>query len=139
MIHSAIVDVAIDPARLMDLATDDTRGGAVLFAGRVRDHNEGRAVIGLDYRAYRPMAERELALIVAEAAAQWESIAIAVEHRIGALVIGDLAVVVVAAHAHRRAAFAACEYVVEQLKQRVPIWKREHYADGPSAWVEVHA
>jgi molybdopterin synthase catalytic subunit len=139
MSHSAIVDVPIDPARLMDLATDDSRGGAVLFAGRVRDHNDGRAVVALDYRAYRPMAERELALIVTEAEARWASIAIAVEHRIGALVVGDLAVVVVAAHAHRRAAFAACEYVVEQLKQRVPIWKREHYADGPAAWVEVQS
>ncbi len=109
----------------------------MVFAGRVRDRNEGRVVTALEYRAYRPMAERELARIVAEAEARWESIAVAVEHRVGALVVGDLAVVVAVAHPHRRAAFEACEYVVEQLKQRVPIWKREQYAEGPSAWVEV--
>ncbi len=137
MSHSAIVEEPLDPARLMGLVTADARGGVVTFVGCVRDRNAGRPVLALDYRAYRPMAERELALIVAEAEAQWADVAVAVEHRLGALRIGDAAVVVVAAHPHRRAAFAACEFVLEQLKRRVPIWKREHYADGPAEWVEV--
>ena len=91
-------------------------------------------MLRLDYSAYGPMAEAECARIVAEAEARWP-VAVALQHRIGALAIGDAAVAMVAAAAHRDEAFAACRYVIEEVKRRVPIWKREHYADGTVAWV----
>jgi molybdopterin synthase catalytic subunit len=103
----------------------------------VRDLNDGRAVEALDYRAYDAMAIRELTAIVQDAEARWPGTSVACEHRIGALALGDAAVVVAAAHPHRGPAFEACRFVIEELKQRVPIWKREHYTTGDAEWVEV--
>jgi molybdopterin synthase catalytic subunit len=102
--------------------------------GVVRDHQAGRSVLRLDYSAYGPMAEAECACIVHEAESRW-SCAVALRHRIGRLEIGDTAVAVATASAHRESAFAACRYVIEEVKQRVPIWKREYFADGTVEWV----
>jgi molybdopterin synthase catalytic subunit len=85
------------------------------------------------------MAERELGQIVAEAAARFATGDIVVEHRLGALAVGDVSVAIVAAHHHRDAAFLATRYVIEQIKQRVPLWKREHYVDGTREWVDPTA
>jgi molybdopterin synthase catalytic subunit len=137
--HAGVVEHPLDPGALLAAVSGPTRGGVALFVGTVRDRNEGRAVQALDYRAYRPMAEKELRAICAEAEARWPEALVACEHRIGALALGEAAVVVAAAHPHRGPAFDACRYVIEQLKQRVPIWKREHYADGSADWVEVTA
>ena len=115
-----------------------SRGGIAAFVGQVRDHHDGRAVLRLDYSAYAPMAEAECERIVAEAEARW-SVHVALRHRVGSLAIGDTAVAVVAASAHRGDAFAACRYVIEEVKRRVPIWKREHYADGTVTWVNATA
>jgi molybdopterin synthase catalytic subunit len=115
-----------------------SRGGIAAFVGQVRDHHDGRAVLRLDYSAYAPMAEAECERIVAEAEARW-SVDVALRHRVGSLAIGDTAVAVVAASAHRADAFAACRYVIEEVKRRVPIWKREHYADGTVTWVNATA
>ena len=114
------------------------RGGVVTFVGGVRNHHGGRAVLRLEYSAYAPMADAEIDRIVAEAEERWPA-RVAVEHRIGVLEIGDVAVVVVAAAAHRDGAFDACRHVIEELKRRVPIWKREHYADGTAGWVDPTA
>lgn len=114
------------------------RGGVSVFLGQVRDHHEGRAVMRLDYSAYGPMAEAECARIVAEAERRW-NVGVALRHRVGSLAIGDVAVAVVAASAHRADAFAACRFVIEEVKLRVPIWKREHYADGTVTWVDPTA
>jgi len=114
------------------------RGGVAAFVGLVRDHHQGRAVLRLDYSAYGPMAEAECARIVAETEARWR-VAIALQHRVGALAIGDAAVAVVAASAHREDAFAACRHVIEEVKRRVPVWKREYYADGTVVWVDPTA
>ena len=114
------------------------RGGVAAFVGLVRDHHEGRAVLRLDYSAYGPMAEAECGRIVAEAEARW-AVAVALQHRVGALAIGDAAVAVVVASAHRDEAFAACRHVIEEVKRRVPVWKREYYADGTVAWVDPSA
>ncbi len=111
------------------------RGGIASFLGTVRNHHGGRAVLRLEYTAYAPMVQTECALIVAEAEARWP-VRIALRHRLGRLEIGDAAVAVVAASAHRDEAFVACRYVIEELKVRVPIWKREVYADGTVSWVE---
>ena len=125
----------LDVASLVARVSGPDRGGVVTFVGAVRDHHEGREVLRLDYQAYGPMAEAEAGRIVEEAEARWP-VVVALRHRIGPLAVGDLAVVVAAGAAHREAAFAACRWVIEEVKRRVPIWKHEHYADGTSAWVE---
>ena len=110
-------------------------GGVTSFLGQVRDHHDGRTVSRLEYSAYGPMGEAECAKIVAEAEARWP-VRIALEHRVGALEIGDTAVAVAAAGAHRDEAFAACRFVIEEVKRRVPIWKKEFYQDGAVEWVD---
>ena len=110
-------------------------GGVATFLGLVRNHHEDRAVARLEYSAYHPMAEAECAAIMAEAIAQWP-VRVAMRHRVGTLLIGEAAVVVAAASAHRAAAFEACRYVIEEVKRRVPIWKKEFFLDGSVDWVE---
>jgi molybdopterin synthase catalytic subunit len=128
----------LDLGRLIVRVSAPARGGIACFLGVVRDHHRGRAVTSLDYSAYEPMAEAECGRIVSEARARWEA-DIALEHRLGHLAIGDAAVAVAAAAPHRDAAFAACRYVIEELKRRVPIWKRERFADGTEDWVDPTA
>lgn len=130
-----ISDRPLDLARLLATVQSPERGGVCSFLGLVRDHHGARSVLKLDYSAYGPMAEAECGRIVAEAEARWP-VAVALEHRVGSLAIGDGAVAVVAASAHRDAAFDACRYVIEEVKRRVPVWKREHYTDGAIAWVD---
>lgn len=124
----------IDLKELLALVQSPQRGGIASFLGTVRNHQGGRAVARLEYSAYGPMVEAECARIVAEAQSQWQ-VAVALKHRIGVLEIGDTAVAVVAASPHRDEAFVACRHVIEELKRRVPIWKREVYADGTVEWV----
>lgn len=113
-------------------------GAIVSFMGAVRDHHAGRTVVGLSYSAYLDMAERECAAIVQETEERL-GVRIALKHRIGELVVGDVAVIVVAAAPHRDAAFDACRAVIDAVKRRVPIWKHEHHADGTSTWVDPTA
>ncbi|HEX6433705.1 MAG TPA: molybdenum cofactor biosynthesis protein MoaE [Gemmatimonadales bacterium] len=110
------------------------RGGVACFLGTVRNHHGSRQVLRLEYSAYGAMAEAECARIVAEAEDRWEC-AVALAHRIGALEVGDTAVAIAAASPHREEAFAACRYVIEEVKRRVPIWKREFFEDGTVEWV----
>ena len=110
-------------------------GAVVSFDGRVRDHNEGRRVCGLAYSAYPALALSEGERIVAEAITRFELTAAACCHRLGELALGDVAVRVWAAAAHRGEAFAGCRYIIDEVKARVPIWKKEAYVDGPSEWV----
>jgi molybdopterin synthase catalytic subunit len=133
-----VTDQPIDLAPLLAAVQAPDRGGVATFLGLVRNHHGGRAVLRLDYSAYGPMAEAECGRIVAEAEARWR-VAVALRHRVGSLAIGDTAVAVVAASAHRDEAFTACRYVIEEVKRRVPVWKREFYADGTVAWVDPTA
>ena len=105
----------------------------------MREVNEDRAVTGIEYSAYEEMAEREMRRIVSDAGARFKNVAIALEHRLGQLSLGDVSVAIVVAHAHRAPALDACRFVIEELKKHVPIWKREHYADGSRAWVDNRA
>jgi molybdopterin synthase catalytic subunit len=114
------------------------RGAVVTFLGTVRDHHEGRGVTALGYSAYEPMAESVCAEIVAEAERNWP-VKVALQHRLGDLAIGDSAVAIAVAGDHRDEAFAACRYAIEELKRRVPIWKRERFADGSVEWVGAEA
>jgi len=124
----------LDLAELLALVQSPGRGGIACFLGTVRNHHGGREVLRLEYSAYAPMVEAECARIVAETESRWQ-VAVALRHRIGRLEIGDAAVAVVVASAHRDEAFLACRHVIEELKRRVPIWKREVYADGAVEWV----
>ena len=115
--------------------TDAHAGGIALFLGAVRDHDHGRTVTALDYTAH-PSAAELLAKVGQEVAEQHpEVVALAAIHRVGALEIGDLAVVVGASAPHRAEAFAACRAFIDTLKEQVPIWKREEFADGDHEWV----
>ncbi len=125
----------IDLATLIARIESPAHGGVASFLGQVRDHQHGRTVRRLEYSAYGPMAEEECARIVADAEARWP-VRVALEHRVGALEIGDVAVAVAAAGAHRDEAFVACRFVIEEVKRRVPIWKKEFYQDGAVQWVD---
>jgi molybdopterin synthase catalytic subunit len=110
-------------------------GAVVSFDGRVRDHNEGRAVRKLAYSAYPALALSEGDRIVAEAITRFTLNAAACCHRLGDLALGDVAVRVWAVATHREEAFAGCRYIIDEVKSRVPIWKKETYVDGASEWV----
>ena len=110
-------------------------GADTTFVGLVRDHNQGRNVLFLDYEAYAPLAEKALAIIVAEAEGQWAGARMAIHHRTGKLAIGEASVVIAVATPHRADAFAACRYAIERIKQIVPIWKHEHF-EGGEVWIE---
>jgi molybdopterin synthase catalytic subunit len=129
---------AIDLGALLARLQSPRHGGIASFLGSVRDHQDGRSVLRLEYSAYDPMAEEECGRIVREAESQWDCV-IALKHRTGTLQIGDVAVAIVAASAHRDEAFAACRYVIEEVKRRVPIWKREVFVDGTVEWVGAGA
>jgi molybdopterin synthase catalytic subunit len=137
--RAAIVVVPINPAALLTEVGNVANGASLLFVGTVRDMNEGRAVTGIEYAAYESMAARELDAIVSEAALRFNTNAIVVEHRIGELALGEASVAIAVAHAHRAPAYEASRFVIEQLKRRVPIWKREHYMDGTREWVDPTA
>jgi molybdopterin synthase catalytic subunit len=127
----------IDPAVLARDLRDPGAGACATFEGWVRNRNDGRMVLGLDYEAYSALAEKEGARILEEAGAKFSILKAVCAHRTGALALGDLAVWVGVAAAHRGAAFDACRYIIDQTKLRVPIWKREHYADGTTEWVNI--
>jgi molybdopterin synthase catalytic subunit len=110
-------------------------GGFCCFEGWVRERHQGREVLRLDYEAYETLAEREGELILEQARTGFELLDLRCEHRLGSLNLGEVAVWVGVSAAHRDAAFAACRHVIDEIKRRVPIWKREHYADGDSGWI----
>ena len=125
------VDVAALRAELLDARV----GGYASFEGWIRDHHAGRAVTGLRYEAYAALAEQEGERILDEAREQFAILDVRCVHRTGDLAIGELAVWVGVAAAHRDAAFAACRFVIDEVKARVPIWKHERYADGDAGWL----
>lgn len=114
-------------------ATSD--GAVVTFAGTVRDASEGRAVTRLDYEAYSEMAESEMRRIAEEACRQWSIGSVVMLHRVGELSVGEVSVIIAVSAPHRGEAFDACEFLIDTLKQTVPIWKKEHFEDGTSSWV----
>jgi molybdopterin synthase catalytic subunit len=120
---------------LRALLLDPASGGFVTFEGWVRDHNDGRRVSGLEYEAFAPLARREGERILIEARERFGVRGALCVHRVGALTLGELAVYVAVSAAHRDEAFRACRYIIDEVKHRVPIWKKEHYVDGDSGWV----
>ncbi|MBS0557454.1 MAG: molybdenum cofactor biosynthesis protein MoaE [Proteobacteria bacterium] len=128
-------DDTIDAATLTRGLAHTRAGACVAFEGWVRDHNDGRRVLRLDYQAYTALAQTQGERILAEAREKFAILDACCVHRVGALAIGDLAVWVGVSAAHRGAAFDACRYIIDAVKSRVPIWKNEHYADGESGWL----
>ncbi len=111
-------------------------GGLAIFEGVVRNHHQGRAVRHLDYQGYAPLAVRTGSEILATARGRWPLLVALGCHRIGHLDIGEAAVWIGVASAHRAEAFAACAWIMDEVKARVPVWKRETYADGSVAWAQ---
>jgi molybdopterin synthase catalytic subunit len=125
----------IEPSALQPELADCVAGACVTFEGWVRNHNEGQPVTALEYESFDELANREGLRILEEARGQFAVLGIIAVHRAGRLQIGELAVWVGVTAAHRDAAFAACRYVIDELKARVPIWKKEHYATGAAEWI----
>jgi molybdopterin synthase catalytic subunit len=134
-----LTELPIDPAVLL-AGLGDTRAGAfATFEGRVRNRNDGRVVERLDYEAFAPLAEKEGGRIVREAREKFHVIGALCVHRTGSLALGDISVWVAVTAEHRAAALDACRYIIDEIKARLPVWKKEHYAGGASEWINCAA
>ncbi|MGL5823572.1 MAG: molybdenum cofactor biosynthesis protein MoaE [Nocardioides sp.] len=127
-------EAPLDLGEVMAALEGAADGGVTVFLGRVRDHDEGRSVLGLDYSAH-PTALAALTRVCAGVAAEYDVSGVAAVHRVGALVVGDAAVIVATAAAHRGQAFDASRALIDRLKAEVPIWKHQRFADGTDEWV----
>lgn len=130
----ALSHTAIDPAAVEALVAAPDCGGRVSFVGTVRDHTGDHGVVGLEYEAYEPMTLKVFEGLLAQATERWPGVRAAIHHRLGALAVGEVAVVVAVAAPHRAAAFEACRHLIEGLKADAPIFKRERRSDG-AVWV----
>jgi molybdopterin synthase catalytic subunit len=133
---SAIVREPIDPAHVLTLIGADQDGANLLFLGVVRDHNDGRSVGGMRYDTYEEMAAEVLSEIVDEAARSAGTDRIATIHRTGELEVGEVSVAIAVSSPHRAQAYDASRYIIEEIKKRLPVWKKERYSDGAEEWVE---
>lgn len=121
-------------------ADDSANGAVVMMSGMVRNKTDGKPVVALEYQAYQPMALQVFYQIAHYARCQWDDINhVAIYHRIGRLNVGEISVLVAVGCPHRGEAFAACQYAIDTLKHNAPIWKKEHWQDGSSAWVSIGA
>jgi molybdopterin synthase catalytic subunit len=131
-----LTEQPIDVGQLVAEVASPEIGGTVTFLGTVRRSAEDGAVEVIEYSAYREMAEAEFGRILADAGARWPGVRVTLRHRVGEVAVGEASVAIVAAAAHRAEAFAAARFVIDETKQRVPIWKRERLASGAARWVE---
>jgi len=125
----------IDVADLLAAVQSAERGGTCVFLGTVRNDDD---VTGIEYSAYDDMALAEIERILAEARDRWPQSRVILQHRLGLIPVGEASIAIAAAAPHRDAAFAACRYVIEEVKKRLPIWKKELRGDGSATWVGVH-
>ena len=133
--HFRILERPISADELIPHVLTDAYGAVATFSGTVRNHARGKHVTGLSYEAYPEMAEAEMRKIAVEVYTQWPECQVAMLHRIGKLEIGEVSVAIAVATPHRKESFEACEFAINRLKETVPIWKKEAYADG-EVWVE---
>ncbi|MEN8042115.1 MAG: molybdenum cofactor biosynthesis protein MoaE, partial [Actinomycetota bacterium] len=130
-----VTDVSIDPQALAAFVADPRAGSSVVFSGTVRDHSPGRDDVSrLEYEAYGGVSSAKIADIVGEALDQWSILRVAALHRVGSLDVGEPAVCVAVSSAHRSDGFEAARYIIDELKSRVPIWKKEHWPGG-AEWI----
>ena len=126
---------AIDSTALMQAVADDRAGACVAFEGRVRNHHAGKVVTALEYESAEYLACNEGRKILTEALGRFDLYHAVAQHRLGKLTIGELAVVVFVSSAHRGQAFEGCQFIIDEIKSRMPIWKKEYYPDEPAQWV----
>jgi len=130
-----LTDRPIEIEKLKELLRDDRAGALITFEGVVRNHNQGKSVEALSYEAYEPLARAEAQRIFAEVAERFQILKCVLVHRVGLLQISEAAVFVGVAAAHRDQAYLASRYIIDETKHRLPIWKKEHYSDSSTAWV----
>ena len=139
-IEVRVSEDVIDVPQVLACATDCGWGAEILFLGHVRDINHGRTVVGVSYDAFVPHAEKTLRQICLEASTRWGSeLGMVVHHRLGRLQVGEASVAIAVRSRHRDAAYEVSRYIIEELKERAAIWKKEHYIDGDSEWLKGHA
>ena len=124
----------LDPEEITSTVRAPDKGGVVTFLGTVRNHTGGKRVLYLEYEAYEEMAEKMLARIAGEVIERWDDTVVSIAHRLGRMETGEISMVVAAASPHRAEAFSACQYVVNRIKENVPIWKKEAF-EGGEVWV----
>ena len=129
-----ITNEKLRPGKVVELVEHPGAGAIVTFVGTTRDHTGERKVLRLEYEAYRPMADEQLRRVADEMLEQWELSGVAIHHRLGRLEIGEASLVVAVSSAHRQAAFEACHFSIDRIKQIVPIWKKEFF-EGGEVWV----
>lgn len=137
MIDIQLLETPLDAGKCAGWVACAEAGGTVVFIGTVRNRTQGREVVRLEFEAYAPMAVKEMQKIAEAAKERWNALRIAIHHRIGILDIGEAPVVIAVSTPHRQAAFEACQYCIDTLKQTVPIWKKEVFSDG-EVWVAAH-
>lgn len=135
MPYASLTHDPIDAGSVLARVGDRRDGAVLLFLGVVRDHAEGRAVTGMRYDAYEEMAGSVLAAIAGEAAALLGTDRVAVVHRVGELEVGEVSVAVATSSPHRAEAYEASRYVIEEIKKRLPVWKKERFVEGDARWV----
>jgi molybdopterin synthase catalytic subunit len=133
----ALLDTDLDSGYCTDWVSVPEAGGVVVFVGTVRNQTADKKVVRLEFEAYERMAVSEMRKIAEQAAERWPVQRMLIHHRTGTLVAGDIAVIIAVSTPHRKAAFEACEYAIDTLKQTVPIWKKEVFEDG-EVWVAAH-
>ncbi len=126
----------IDPGALFEWTLKPHHGAVVTFAGTVRDNTDGRRTLRLEYEAYAEMAEAKMQEVGDEIRARWGIEDVAMIHRVGTIDIGEISILISVATPHRKNAFEACSYAIDRVKQIVPVWKKEIWADGDRKWVE---
>jgi len=131
-----LTDQAIDPSALRETLLSTSAGAFCAYEGWVRDHNEGKAVVELHYTAYAELAPSIAERIIAEASEKFALENVSVVHHTGVLAAGDIAVWIGVTAQHRGDSFLACRYLIDNIKHRLPVWKKERYADGSEAWIE---
>lgn len=133
---SYLTDQPLDAAPLMREVASESCGGTAVFLGTVRSSAQDGTIEGIEYSAYREMAEAEFDRILAETKERWPMARIAIRHRLGYVPAGEASIAIAVASPHRAEAFDACRHVIEETKQRVPVWKKERFASGATRWVE---
>lgn len=136
-----MIEITEKPIQIEELKTklaDESCGAVVVFEGLVRDHHDGKEVTRLSYECYKPMALKSLEEVRREAMERWDIRDLFISHRVGDIPLGEAAVWVGVSSVHRKEAFEACAWAMDEIKRQVPIWKHETYADGTSLWVEDH-
>lgn len=137
MLDIKVLDSALSTEFCRSFVTDPAAGGIVVFVGTVRDQTQSKKVIKLDFEAFDSMAIKEMTTIAQEITDRWNALHVAIHHRKGSLTISEIAVIIAVSTPHRAAAFEACQYAIDTLKETVPIWKKEFFEDG-EVWVAAH-